>query len=49
MYAPATGIALSGGSPVYGALLGKTLSVSGGGAVHYDVQLIDVWGSHFTP
>ena len=45
VYAPGTSIALSGGSPVYGALLGKTLIVSGNSDVHYDVQLLTVWAS----
>jgi len=34
---------------VYGSLLGKTLVISGGGAVHYDVQMVTVWAPYFTP
>jgi hypothetical protein len=49
VYAPRTSIALSGGSPVYGALLGKTLSLSGGSAVHYDTRLATVWAKYFNP
>jgi hypothetical protein len=49
VYAPLTSITLSGGSPVYGALLGKTLDLSGGAAVHYDTQLLTVWAGHFNP
>ena len=49
VYAPTTSVGLSGGSPVYGALLGKTLALSGGSAVHYDVQLVTVWAGYFAP
>ena len=45
VYAPRTSIALSGGSAIHGALLGKTLVVSGNSDVHYDVQLLTVWAS----
>jgi hypothetical protein len=31
------------------ALLGRTLTVSGGSAVRYDVQMVTVWSSYFTP
>jgi hypothetical protein len=47
IYAPTTSVALSGGSSIFGAVLGKTLAVSGGGAIHYDVQLIEVWAGYF--
>jgi hypothetical protein len=49
VYAPRTSIALSGGSPVYGALLGKTLNVSGGSPVHCEVRLATVWAKYFNP
>jgi len=48
VYAPGTAIALSGNAPLFGALLGKTLAASGRAAIHYDVQLVDVWASYFT-
>ena len=47
VYAPKTSIALSGKSPFYGALLGKTVAASGGAAIHYDVQTLGVWASYF--
>jgi len=47
VYAPQTAITLNGGAPLYGALLGKTLTMSGKTTVHYDVQLVDVWAGHF--
>jgi len=47
MYAPTTSVALSGSSPIYGAVLGKTLAVAGSGAVHYDARLVEVWAGYF--
>jgi hypothetical protein len=38
IYAPRTGITLSGQSTVFGSLLGRALSVSGDSAVHFDVR-----------
>jgi hypothetical protein len=49
VYAPQTDVTLSGGSPVFGALLGKTLELSGNAVVHYDVQMTTVWAPYFTP
>jgi hypothetical protein len=44
VYAPRNDITVSDGAVVYGALLGKTLTVSGAGsAVHYDVEVAGVW------
>ena len=39
VYAPGTGITVSGGSPLFGALVGKTLTVSGNSMIHYDLAL----------
>jgi hypothetical protein len=49
VYAPQTSITISGSSPVFGALLGKTLDLSGNAVVHYDTQLVTVWAGHFNP
>ena len=43
VYAPGTDVTITGGSPVFGALLGKTLTVSGNSQVHYDVLLPQIW------
>jgi hypothetical protein len=43
IYAPGTGVTISGGGPLYGALVGKTLTVSGNSFVHEDLALPDVW------
>jgi len=47
VYAPRTSVAVSGGSPVFGALLGKTLTISGNSQIHYDTTLPSVWGTFF--
>lgn len=39
IYAPKAKITLSGGSGVYGSIIGNTVNISGGGAVHYDESL----------
>jgi hypothetical protein len=36
--APQTDVTLAGGGAVFGSLLGKTLTLSGGSAVHFDVH-----------
>ncbi len=41
VYAPGTSVTLSGGSPLFGALLGKTLTVTGNSVIHYDIRLRD--------
>ena len=43
IYAPGTDVTVSGGGPLYGALVGKTLTVSGNSFVHQDLALPDVW------
>jgi hypothetical protein len=43
IYAPGTNVTVTGGSPVFGALLGKTLTISGNSQVHYDIQLPQIW------
>jgi hypothetical protein len=45
VYAPKTSVTITGGSPFFGAALGKSLTVSGNSQVHYDVLLSDVWGA----
>jgi hypothetical protein len=45
VYAPAHAIALSGNAPVWGALIGKTFTASGGAKAHYDLALIDELGT----
>ena len=46
VYAPKTGVKISGGAVFFGAAIGKSLLISGGGLVHYDeaLGLINFWG-----
>ena len=39
LYAPSTPITFTGTSDIYGTVIGKSLSVSGGGSIHYDEAL----------
>jgi len=41
IYAPDCRVALSGGSNFYGAIVGKSIDISGGTAFHYDKRLED--------
>lgn len=43
VYAPDSDITVSGGGDVYGAIVGKTVKVTGGGDIHYDRALAN-WG-----
>jgi hypothetical protein len=55
LYAPGTDVSLQGGT-LFGAVVGKTLTVQGGTAVHYDNAATrqgwttwSIWGSLFSP
>lgn len=41
IYAPSSNITVSGNGNVFGAMVGKGVTVSGNGAVHYDLALAD--------
>ena len=43
VYAPGTSVAITGGSHLFGAILGKTLTISGNSQIHYDTQLPQIW------
>lgn len=47
IYAPAGGVTLSGGSPLFGAVLGKTLVMSGDSKVHCDTTpaTLEAWSA----
>jgi hypothetical protein len=47
IYAPRTGVSISGNSPVFGAVLGKTITLSGDASLHYDVRRLAVWATPF--
>jgi len=48
IYAPGTSVSVSGDAPLFGSLVGKTLTVTGNSMLHYDVALPDVF-SFFGP
>lgn len=43
IYAPNTGVTVSGAAPLYGTVAGKTLTISNSGMLHYDTRLQSVW------
>ena len=45
VYAPKSSIIFSGGSDIYGAVVGNTITDSGGAKVHYDVHLSSLGGA----
>ncbi len=48
IYAPNTGVTISGATPLFGTVVGKTLTISGSGAIHYDTQLKTIWPAVWT-
>ena len=48
VYAPNTGLNLSGSAPLFGTFAGKTLIIGNSGAIHYDTQLKTVWPAVWT-
>ena len=45
VYAPQSAVTIAGSADVYGAVLGKTVSVSGSGRIHYDLGLDSTYGT----
>lgn len=45
VYAPGTNVTISGAAPLFGTVVGKTLTVSNSGSLHYDVRLLTIWPS----
>jgi hypothetical protein len=43
VYAPQTNVSVSGNAPLFGAVVGKTLSVTNSGAVHFDITVQNSW------
>ena len=43
IYAPNTGVTVSGAVPLFGTVAGKTLTISNSGMIHYDTDLKSVW------
>jgi len=47
IYAPNSPITISGGSHFYGAIVGNTIAISGGTAIHYDRSLPIIAGGNY--
>jgi hypothetical protein len=43
IYAPGTGVSISGAAPLFGTVAGKTITVGNSGAIHYDTRLKTIW------
>jgi hypothetical protein len=48
IYAPQTGVTISGATPLFGTVAGKSLTISGSGMLHYDTQLKTIWPAVWT-
>jgi hypothetical protein len=48
IYAPNTGVSITGSAPLFGTVVGKTMTLSNSGAIHYDTQLKSVWPDIWT-
>ncbi len=45
VYAPHTGVSISGAAPLFGAAAGKSITISNSGMLHYDTRLETIWPS----
>jgi cytoskeletal protein CcmA (bactofilin family) len=43
LYAPQTDVSISGTAPLFGSVVGKTITVGNSGTIHYDIRLKSVW------
>lgn len=43
IYAPNTGLNISGAAPLFGTVAAKTITIGNSGAIHYDTQLKNIW------
>jgi hypothetical protein len=48
VYAPDSNVKITGGSDLYGAIVGKTIDATGGAQIHYDTALKTAPGGAFT-
>lgn len=48
VYAPNTGLNLSGSAPLFGTFAGKSIIIGNSGAIHYDTTLKSVWPDVWT-
>ena len=43
VYAPGTSVSDTGAAPIFGTIVGKTVTLSNSGVIHYDTQLKTLW------
>jgi uncharacterized repeat protein (TIGR01451 family) len=43
IYAPNTGATISGAVPLFGTVVGKSITISNSGMIHYDTRLQSIW------
>ncbi|HEV7474899.1 MAG TPA: HYR domain-containing protein, partial [Pyrinomonadaceae bacterium] len=43
IYAPQTGVSISGSAPLFGTVAAKRITLGNSGAIHYDTQLKTIW------
>jgi hypothetical protein len=43
VYAPNTGMSITGSAPLFGTVAAKTITISNSGFIHYDTQLKNIW------
>ena len=43
VYAPRTGVNISGSVPLFGTVIGKSITLGNSGAIHYDTRLQTIW------
>ncbi|MGH9929979.1 MAG: HYR domain-containing protein [Pyrinomonadaceae bacterium] len=43
IYAPQTNVNITGSAPLFGTVVGKTVTVSNSGMIHYDTKLKTIW------
>jgi hypothetical protein len=48
VYAPNTGVNISGSAPLFGTAAGKTIIIGNSGAIHYDTNLNSIWPALWT-
>src|SRR4029077_11368739 len=48
IYAPTTSVANTGSAPLFGTIVGNTVTVSNSGMLHYDTQLKTIWPELWT-
>lgn len=47
VYAPQTGVSITGSAPLFGTVVGKTITLGNSGMIHYDTKLKTIWPAIF--